>query len=160
MACWVALGSGSLAPTAANRCSGLAWTCGSLLEPDSGPRCNSSATTMLPVVIVPVLSRHKVSTRARSSTEANSRRSAFFFDSEITPAMNAMLVNNTNPSGTIATEAATTPDRAMRQSPSLLCISRQNNRMAIGGIANIKTFRILLTPERSSELTRENLRAS
>ena len=112
-----------------------------------------------PLVMVPVLSRHRVSTRARSSTEASSRRSASLRASLMTPAMKAMLVSNTNPSGTIATAAATTPVSASCQ-PSLAAIRRHINSAATGGISSINTRRIRLTPERSSESTSENRLAS
>ena len=65
-----------------------------------------------PVVIVPVLSRQRVSTRAKSSTVASSFAKALFLAIATTPATNERLVRSTNPSGTIATAAATEPCNA------------------------------------------------
>ena len=64
----VALGSGSDAAIAASSRS-------SATSPTPSSPTVSDTTTR-PVVIVPVLSRHNVSTRASSSTEASSRSNA------------------------------------------------------------------------------------
>jgi hypothetical protein len=151
MASSVALGSGSDEASAASRVSD-----GPGPSPPSG---STPAATISPVVMVPVLSRQRVSTRASSSTEASSRSRAFWRDSFTTPAMNATLVSSTRPSGTIATAAATVPARASCQS-SLVSSSRHSSTRATGGRAIIRNRRIWLIPVRSSEWTSVNRRAS
>ena len=56
---------------------------------------------MLPSVMVPVLSRHKVSTRASISMQGNSRTSTFLCASLSAPTASVMLVSKTIPLGTI-----------------------------------------------------------
>ena len=120
---------------------------------------STPAATISPVVMVPVLSRHNVSTRASSSTEASSRSSALRRDSFTTPAMNATLVSSTRPSGTMDTAAATVPERASCQS-SLVSSNRHSSTRASGGRAIIRNRRIRLIPVRSSECTSVKRRAS
>ncbi len=159
MAARVGLGSSSLAarsPSSSAGAAGGASRSSSGIEPASlcerglcerGPfgRGLRPATVILPVVIVPVLSRHRVSTRARSSTDASSRSKACLRASVITPAMNARLVSRTRPSGTIATAAATTPARASSQS-SLTSSRRQNSSAATGGMSNISDLQDQIDP--------------
>ena len=95
----VALGAGSLAPSAPR----IVAASSALVA----PRGTTSPSEIAPVVIVPVLSRQRVSTRASSSTDASSLASAWRRARAITPVMKLRLVSSTSPSGTIATAAAT-----------------------------------------------------
>jgi len=61
---------------------------------------------IFPSVIVPVLSRHNVSTCANVSIEYISWTKIRFFASLVTPVVNAILINNTNPFGNIPSKAA------------------------------------------------------
>ena len=63
---------------------------------------------------VPVLSMHRTSTRASTSTAGSSWTSTRRLASRTTPTANATLVRSTRPSGTIATVAATEPRSASR----------------------------------------------
>ena len=105
---------------------------------------------MSPVVIVPVLSRQRTSTRASTSTVescfAKARRRAM----ASMPATKAMLVSRTNPSGTIATEAATVPCTASCQRSSASSNDRNNSTEATGMMA-MSHFRMRLIDVRSSE---------
>ena len=105
--------------------------------------------------MVPVLSRQSTSTLASSSTVASSFARAFLRASARIPAMNAMLVNSTSPSGTIATAAPTVPRRASCQRSSS-ARSRQRSSSDTGGMIHVSQRRTRSTPERSSELTRRN----
>ena len=118
-------------------------------------RCGRADATppseISPVVIVPVLSRQRVSTRASSSTEASSLASACRRASAMTPAMNARLVSSTRPSGTIATAAATVPWSASCQPRPRRCPAGGAAGAATrGGMMNVSHRRIVLTPLRSS----------
>ena len=85
----------------------------------SGHRRTISSTTILFSVTVPVLSTHRVSTRARVSMQSNWRHIVFFRARRITPATRARLVRRYSPSGIMPTKAPTvdvTP--AVRSLPS------------------------------------------
>ena len=137
----VALGAGSArlkAPRAAAASASSA-----------NPRGSIPASEISPVVMVPVLSKHSVSTRASSSTEASSLARARRRARASTPAMNDRLVSSTKPSGTMATAAATVPRSASCQRSS---VPRRRNpsRAAAGGIITVSQRRITFTPRRSS----------
>ncbi len=59
------------------------------------------STVMLPSVMVPVLSKHNVSTRASISMDGSSRTSTFLLASFSAATARAMLVSRTIPLGTI-----------------------------------------------------------
>ncbi len=101
MAARVVLGAGSAEASAAS----VSFASVSVVEPRGSARPNEIS----PVVMVPVLSRHSVSTLASSSTDASSLASALRRARATTPVMNARLVSSTSPSGTMATAAATVP---------------------------------------------------
>ena len=62
---------------------------------------------MFPLVMVPVLSRHNVSTLANVSIQYNSCTNTLFLDNRITLTASTVLVNKTSPSGIIPISAAT-----------------------------------------------------
>ena len=106
---------------------------------------------------VPVLSMHRTSTRASTSTAGSSWTSTRRFASRTTPTANATLVRSTRPSGTIATVPATAPRSASRT----LAFERSwlTTSSAAVGISNHVTIRrILSIPLRSSERVRLNRR--
>ena len=147
----VALGLGSEAAMAPRAAVAAASS-----QPPTG--CTDSKE-ISPVVIVPVLSRQRVSTLASSSTAASSLARARRRARAITPATNASEVSRTSPSGTIATAAPTVPRSASCQRSSAPS-RRQNSRALAGGISHTSTRRIRFTPVRNSESTRVKRRAS
>ena len=104
------------------------------------------------MVMVPVLSRHSVSTRANNSTDANSLAKAWRLASTITPARKDTLVSSTRPSGTIATDAATVPLRAschitladFMMFMSFAVSRRMHSKIATGGMMAVSQCNILL----------------
>ena len=66
----------------------------------------SSSTCMVPSVMVPVLSRHRVSTRANVSTQYKSRTRVFRAESFTTLTAKHTLTSSTRPSGIMPTMAA------------------------------------------------------
>ena len=147
----VGLGAGS-APA---RAPAAAFASASLVAPMG----SMPAKAISPVVMVPVLSRHSVSTRARSSTDASSRASARRRARVMTPTMNERLVSSTRPSGTMATAAATIPRRASGQWSSVTS-SRRSNSPAAGGMTMVSQRSTRSTPVRSSLSTKVKRRAS
>ena len=117
------------------------------------------ASPISPVVIVPVLSKQRTSTRASSSTLASSFASACLRASAITPERKAIEMSNTRPSGTIATAAATVPTRASCQLSSASSRER-NSSPAAGGMMKTSHLRIRLTPLRNSDSASLNCLAS
>ena len=111
------------------------------------------------MVMVPVLSRQSTSTWASSSTVASSFAKALRRARTITPTTKANEVRSTRPSGTIATAAPTVLRKASCQ-PLLLVSKATSKSPAANGTTTTSTRRILLTPSRSSELTKVNRRAS
>jgi hypothetical protein len=104
-------------------------------------------------VMVPVLSIHSTSTRAKPSTAGNSRVRTLRRASVIADTAKAMLVSSTNPCGTIATNAAT-----VLVTPSAMVAPMRNcahTRSApTGMIAVPTTRRMLLMPFTRSECRR------
>ena len=120
----VAFGSGSYPATAAMTVS---------RSGKPSPTSRTSATSIVPSVIVPVLSRHTTSTRASTSMAGSSCTSVRRRDSRTTPTANATLVSSTRPSGTMATMPPMALMAASRQSAWLWCWLKIN-RMAAGTI--------------------------
>ncbi len=137
MAARVAFGAGSAATRALSTAAASASV--------NVPRGSTRSNEMAPVVIVPVLSRHSVSTRASSSTEANSLAKARRRANTITPVMNARLVSSTSPSGTMATTAATVPRSASCQRFSVPR-SRNSSSSAAGGMITVSQRSTLFMP--------------
>ena len=65
------------------------------------------STAILPSVRVPVLSRHRTSTRASVSMQKSSWTRVFLRPKLMTPTASAMLMSSTSPSGIIPSTAAT-----------------------------------------------------
>ena len=87
---------------------------------------------MVPSVMVPVLSRHRVSTRARVSTQYRSRTRVFRAESFTTLTAKHTLTSSTSPSGIMPTMAAVVlTTEFCRVSPSTKnCF--QNSRAPMG----------------------------
>ena len=151
MAARVALGAGSAEASAASAPVASV----SVVDPSGSTRSKE----MSPVVIVPVLSRHRVSTRASSSTDASSRASALRRARATTPVMNDKLVSSTRPSGTMATAAATVPRSASCQRSSVASSLPRSSTVA-SGMIHVRRRRITLTPPLSSLPASLNRRAS
>ena len=75
----------------------------------------TSVTFKSPLVIVPVLSKHKTSTLAKTSVAGNSWISVSHLESLITATTKVALVKSTRPSGTIPTIPETEPKTASCQ---------------------------------------------
>ena len=110
-------------------------------------------------MIVPVLSRHKTSTRANISTDASSLHKARCLAKATTPVMKERLVSRTSPSGTIATAEATVPRKASSHRSSV-DKSLRSKRPTEGGMIIINQRSIVSTPERKSLSTSLKRRAS
>ena len=151
MAVSVAFGAGSAAAIAPRASAASV--------PVVDPMTSMPPNEISPVVIVPVLSRQSVSTRASSSTEESSFARARRRARAMTPTMNERLVRRTRPSGTIATAAATVPRRASCQRSSVMR-RRSISRPAAGGMISVSQRRMTLTPPRSSLSDILNWRAS
>ena len=94
-------------------------SCSSAAVSSSLYRCTSS-TRMVPSVIVPVLSRQRVSTLASVSIQYNSCTSVFFVARTREPSVRATLVSSTRPSGIIPRTAATIfTTESFRLSPTI-----------------------------------------
>ena len=104
---------------------------------------------------VPVLSMHKTSTRASTSTAGSSCTSTLRRASRTTPAANATLVSSTRPSGTIATVPATEPRSASRTLAFELSWLITSSA-AVGTSSHVTIRRIWSIPVRSSERVRLN----
>ena len=128
-------------------------------ERSTEPRRWSSSKAISPVVMVPVLSRHNTSTRARTSTVESCLASALRRESSRTPATKARLVRRTRPSGTMATAAATVPWRASCQRSSATS-SLINSRPDAIGMMIVSHLRMRSTPWRSCDSAALNVRAS
>ena len=76
------------------------------------PRGMTRRSDISPVVMVPVLSRHSTSTRARVSMPYSSCTSVLRLPSRTTPTASATLVSRISPSGIMPTMAATAPGTA------------------------------------------------
>lgn len=150
MAAMVEFGAGSTATSAARIVSTT-----SEAVPSTG---SMALRPRLPVVIVPVLSRHSTSTRAKTSTVESCLANAFLRASRSTPATKARLVSSTRPSGTMATAAATVPRRASCQTSSLLRSETKSSSDATGMTATIHRSTRLM-PSRSEEAAVANRRA-
>ena len=119
----------------------------------------AAAKVMSPVVMVPVLSRHSTSTRASTSTVDRCLARALRRASATIPAMNDRLVSSTNPSGTIATAAATVPSSASCQRSS--ASSRlTNKKIEATGMITVSQRRIVSMPRRSADCATANCLAS
>ena len=132
------------------------------------PGPSTRSRRMRPVVMVPVLSRHSVSTRARTSTAGSSwtrtRRRARRSEA----VAKLTLVSSTSPWGTMPTTPAMAATVAMRQAPvaraacqppaALIC--DQASSSATGTMTQEIQRRTRSVPSWSSEPTLEKRRAS
>ena len=151
---WVALGSGSEAATAASTASRWAAETAAV-----SPTGRTSATSIVPSVMVPVLSRHSTSTRASTSMAASSWTSVRRRARRTTPAAKATLVSSTRPSGTMATMPPTAETSASRQSGWVWCWL-MTSPMAVGIISHVTHVMMRSTDVRRAEDTSVNRRAS
>ena len=106
----------------------------------------------MPSVIVPVLSKHKVSTRAKVSIEYKSWTKTLYLESLKTATAKTVLVNKTNPSGIIPIKAATvfTKETSRLWFETLNCL--KNKIMPRGNIIIVIVFNILFNDDIISEL--------
>ncbi len=112
-------------------------------------------------MIVPVLSVHTMSTRARPSMAASSCTSTWRRPRRNTLAVKAMLVSSTSPSGIMLPTPATVPRMASPTESSVDSASwLKMSRMAMGMMSHVTNFRMRSVPRRSSERTNENRLAS
>jgi hypothetical protein len=149
MARRVALGAGSAAASAPSAASTWPSAPGSRI---------TSATARSPAVIVPVLSKHSTSTRARISTAGSSCTSTCRRPSRTTPTANATLTSSTSPSGTMWTVPATAPRRASLRPWERSWLA--TSRIAVGTSSQVTNVTMRSTPARSSERARVKRRAS
>ena len=130
--------------------------------PTSIPSISGSVpcTHMRPSVMVPVLSRHSVSTRASVSMQYSSCTRVLRADRRITPKASAVLISRTSPWGIIPSMAETVSRMAaLYPSPDRkYCL--QNRAIPMGRMTILMNFRILFMLLRSSEWTCLNTLAS
>ena len=106
--------------------------------------CPTTLTTcILPLVIVPVLSQHSVSTRASVSIQYNSLTNVCCLANLIVPKASVILVRSIIPSGIIPIKAATVDVIALRQSTPLKKYCLANNNAPIGIMIIPIIFKIL-----------------
>ena len=143
-----AINVGLLSVSVFTRAVSASFICSSV-KPSKG---TISSTCMEPSVIVPVLSRQRVSTLARVSTQYMSCTSVFLAESFITLTAKARLISSTSPSGIMPTMAATVlTTEFCRVSPSTKnCF--QNSTPPTGKIAKPIIFTIRSMESIISEL--------
>jgi len=129
----------------------------------SSPSTSIASSTTVPSVMVPVLSTHRTSTRARISTAGSSWTSTRVLARMAAARAKLIDVSSTSPSGIMPTTPATANTTARRQVPSAIaCVSPpwlcnwlQNSSTVTGTMIQETATSTLLMPVRSSEVTRE-----
>ena len=114
---------------------------------------STSITFIFPSVIVPVLSKHKVSMCAKVSTLYKSCTKTCFLASFITPVSSDILVSNTKPFGSIPKSAAAVAITDCCKSTSLNIYAWTNKITPAGIITKLVKFVTFFIEFKSSEFT-------
>ena len=115
---------------------------------------HTASTSILPVVMVPVLSRHSVSTRASVSMQYSCCTSTFDFAKRTTATASTVDVSRMSPSGIMPTSAATVDRMAWSSAtPSPLKNMRANSSAPTGKITQLTNLMMPFRLFMISELT-------